>query len=178
MTTAGKWSRQPRRPVVLLHPVPGTSAVRDLWTGTKLLVVLSFSVLLACLPGWVPIGLVVGWLEWLPGPPTIPRNALPSLPRWLWLVLLLGNLAAVFSSRPPYLEIGSVSIGVGGLLNVVRFTVLSLVLLGLAAMVSWTTNVAEVAPAIATLGRPCDDSRFRSMSGPSGWGWPCGPSRC
>jgi energy-coupling factor transport system permease protein len=28
------------------------------------------------------------------------------------------------------------------------------VLLGLGAMVSWTTNVAEVAPAIATLGRP------------------------
>jgi hypothetical protein len=37
-------------------------------------------------------------------------------------------------------------------------TVLSLVL-GLAAMVSWTTNVAEVAPAIATLGRP--RRRFR-----------------
>jgi energy-coupling factor transport system permease protein len=111
------------------------------------------------------------------GPPN-PRNALPALPRWLWLVLLLGNLAAVFSSRPPHLEVGSVSIGVGGLLNVLRFTVLSLVLLGLAAMVSWTTNVAQVAPAIATWAVPCDDSGFRSMSGPSGWGWPCGPSRC
>jgi energy-coupling factor transport system permease protein len=32
--------------------------------------------------------------------------------------------------------------------------VLSIVLLGLGAMVSWTTNVAEVPPAVATLGRP------------------------
>ena len=31
---------------------------------------------------------------------------------------------------------------------------MSIVLLGLGAMVSWTTNVAEIAPAVATLGRP------------------------
>jgi energy-coupling factor transport system ATP-binding protein len=31
---------------------------------------------------------------------------------------------------------------------------LSIVLLGLGAMVSWTTNVGEIAPAVATLGRP------------------------
>jgi energy-coupling factor transport system permease protein len=72
----------------------------------------------------------------------------------VWFVLLLGNLTAVFSGRPPFVEIGSVAIGVGGLLHVLRFTALSLVLLGLAAMVSWTTNVAEVAPAVAALGRP------------------------
>jgi energy-coupling factor transport system permease protein len=39
-------------------------------------------------------------------------------------------------------------------LNFLRITALSLVLLGLGAMVSWTTNVAEVAPAVATLGKP------------------------
>ena len=42
----------------------------------------------------------------------------------------------------------------GGLLKFLRFTALSIVLLALGAMVSWTTNVAEVAPAVATLGRP------------------------
>jgi energy-coupling factor transport system permease protein len=31
---------------------------------------------------------------------------------------------------------------------------LSIVLLGLGALVSWTTNVAEIAPAVAKLGRP------------------------
>jgi energy-coupling factor transport system permease protein len=50
--------------------------------------------------------------------------------------------------------LGSVHIGLGGLLSFLRVTVLSIVLLGLGAMVSWTTNVAEIAPAVATLGRP------------------------
>ncbi len=39
-------------------------------------------------------------------------------------------------------------------MNFLRITALSIVLLGLGAMVSWTTNVAEVAPAVAKLGRP------------------------
>jgi energy-coupling factor transport system permease protein len=47
-----------------------------------------------------------------------------------------------------------VSVGLGGLLNFLRVTALSFVLLGLGAMVSWTTNVAEIAPAVAALGRP------------------------
>lgn len=34
-----------------------------------------------------------------------------------------------------------------------RLTALSIVLLGVGALVSWTTNVAEIAPAVATLGR-------------------------
>jgi energy-coupling factor transport system permease protein len=42
----------------------------------------------------------------------------------------------------------------GGLLKFLRFTALSIVLLALGAMVSWTTNVADVAPAVSTLGRP------------------------
>jgi energy-coupling factor transport system permease protein len=154
VTTPGNRTHQQRRPVVLLRPIPGRSAIHDLWAGTKLLVMLSFSVLLACLPGWVPIGLVAAWLAVAACTAHIPRGALPSLPRWVWFMLAIGNLTAVFSGRPPFIEIGSVAIGVGGLLNVVRFTALSLVLLGLAAMMSWTTNVAEVAPAVAALGRP------------------------
>jgi energy-coupling factor transport system ATP-binding protein len=39
-------------------------------------------------------------------------------------------------------------------LDFLRLTALSIVLLGLGALVSWTTNVAEIAPAVGTLGRP------------------------
>ena len=45
-------------------------------------------------------------------------------------------------------------IGLGGLLKFLRITALSIVLLALGGMVSWTTNVAEIAPAVAKLGRP------------------------
>jgi energy-coupling factor transport system permease protein len=84
----------------------------------------------------------------------IPRGAVPSIPPWLWILLLLGGITATFSGGSPVLEVGSLEVGLGGLLSFLRITVLSIVLLALGAMVSWTTNVAEIAPAVATLGRP------------------------
>jgi energy-coupling factor transport system permease protein len=45
-------------------------------------------------------------------------------------------------------------LALGGVLTFLRITAVSIVLLGLGAMVSWTTNVAEIAPAVATLGKP------------------------
>ena len=54
----------------------------------------------------------------------------------------------------PHLTVGAVTVGFGGVLNFLRLTLLATVLLGLGALVSWTTNVAEVAPAVAKLGRP------------------------
>lgn len=149
MTTA----RQ-RRPVVLLRPVPGRSAIHELWAGTKLIVVFGVSLLLTFYPGWVPIALVAALVLSAAWIAHIPRGALPSLPRWLWIVLALGGVTAAFAGGSPVLELGSVHIGLGGLLSFLRVTVLSIVLLGLGAMVSWTTNVAEIAPAVATLGRP------------------------
>ena len=50
--------RKPRKQVVLLRPVPGSSVIHDLWAGTKLLVVALIGVLLTFYPGWVPIGAV------------------------------------------------------------------------------------------------------------------------
>lgn len=143
-----------RRPVVLLRPVPGTSVIHRLWAGTKLLVVFAFSVLLAFYPGWIPIALTAGVLVLAARLARIPRGALPSIPRWLWLLLLLGMVTAALGGGDPVLHLGSAGVEVGGLLKFLRFTALSIVLLGLGAMVSWTTNVADVAPAVATLGRP------------------------
>ena len=49
-------TKRPRRPVVLLVPVPGNSVIHQLWAGTKLLVVVGVAVLLTFYPGWVTIG--------------------------------------------------------------------------------------------------------------------------
>jgi energy-coupling factor transport system permease protein len=152
--TAPATARRPRKPVVLLRPVPGNSVIHQLWAGTKLIVVAGIGVLLTFYPGWVPIGAVAALVltaAWLA---KIPRGALPSIPRWLWILLILGCVTATFAGDSPVIDLGSIEVGLGGLLNFLRITVLSIVLLGLGAMVSWTTNVAEVAPAVATLGRP------------------------
>jgi energy-coupling factor transporter transmembrane protein EcfT len=147
-------TRRPARPVVLLRPVPGDSAVHELWAGTKLLAVFGISVLLTFYPGWITIGLVAALVLTAARIAHIPRGALPSVPRWLWILLALGGITAAFAGGSPAIELAGMSVGFGGLLNFLRVTTLSIVLLGLGAMVSWTTNVAEIAPAVATLGRP------------------------
>jgi energy-coupling factor transport system permease protein len=143
-----------RKPVVLLRPVPGDSVIHRLWAGTKLIVVAGIGVLLTFYPGWVPIGLVAALCltsAWLAH---VPRSALPSVPRWVWIVLFIGGATATFAGGAPVIDLGSVEVGLGGLVSFLRITALSIVLLGLGALVSWTTNVAEIAPAVATLGRP------------------------
>jgi energy-coupling factor transport system permease protein len=156
VTTAAPDDRatRPARPVVLLRPVPGDSAVHELWAGTKLLAVFGISVLLTFYPGWITIGLVAALVLTAARIAHIPRGALPSVPRWLWILLALGGITAAFAGGSPAIELAGMSVGFGGLLNFLRVTTLSIVLLGLGAMVSWTTNVAEIAPAVATLGRP------------------------
>jgi energy-coupling factor transport system permease protein len=157
MTTAPPDERSERRPsrsVVLLRPVPGTSAVHDLWAGTKLLAVAGISVLLTFYPGWIAIGLVAALVVTAVRVAHIPRGVLPNVPHWLWILLVLGGVSAAFAGGSPVVHLAGVPIGLGGLLNFLRVTTLSFVLLGLGAMVSWTTNVAEIAPAVATLGRP------------------------
>ena len=142
-------SSQPRRlprPVVLLRPVPGDSAVHRLWAGTKIIVVFGISVLLTFYPGWAPIAAVALVVFLAAAIARIPRGVLPSMPRWLWVLLVIGGATAAMAGGAPS--------GLGGLLNFLRITALSIVLLGLGGMVSWTTNVAEIAPAVATLGRP------------------------
>ena len=147
-------ARRQRKPVVLLRPVPGDSVIHQLWAGTKLIVVAGIGVLLTFYPGWVPIGLVAALVLVAARLARIPRGVLPSVPSWLWLLVLLGGVTATFAGGSPVIDLGSVEVGLGGVLNFLRITVLSIVLLGLGAMVSWTTNVAEIAPAVATLGRP------------------------
>jgi energy-coupling factor transport system permease protein len=151
--TAPAAARQ-RKPVVLLRPAPGDSIIHRLWAGTKLIVVAGIGVLLTFYPGWVPIGLVAALCLTTARLAHVPRSALPSVPRWVWIVVFIGGVTATFAGGAPVIDLGSVEVGLGGLVSFLRITALSIVLLGLGALVSWTTNVAEIAPAVATLGRP------------------------
>lgn len=147
-------TRAQRRPVVLLRPVPGTSPIHELWAGTKLLAVFLISVLLTLFPTWTAIGAVAALViltAWLA---RIPRGAVPTIPIWLVALVIGGSLTVFFSGGPPFWHIGGLTIGFHGVLAVARTTAVAAVLLGTGAMVSWTTNVSEIAPAVAVLGRP------------------------
>ncbi len=146
--------KRQRRPVVLLRPVPGTSPVHELWAGTKLIAVFVFSVLLTFYPGWVPIA-VVGVLVLVTARLAhVPRGALPSIPWWLWALIAFGGITAALGGGDPAVQLGPLQLGLGWLLSFTRVSLLAVVLLGVCMLVSWTTNVSDIAPAIATLGRP------------------------
>lgn len=156
MTTAPPAQPAPRasRPVVLLRPVPGDSVIHRLWAGTKLIVVFAIGLLMTFYPGWIVIATVAALVLVAARLAHVPRGALPSVPRWLWILAAIGCVQATIGGGDPVWTLGSVHLEVGGLLNFLRVTTLTVVLLGLGAMVSWTTNVAEIAPAVAVLGRP------------------------
>jgi energy-coupling factor transport system permease protein len=66
----------------------------------------------------------------------------------------LGAVLSLRSTRAPLLQVGPTNVSLGALDQWTLYTVLAVVLLGSAALVSWTTPLAEVAPALATLGTP------------------------
>jgi energy-coupling factor transport system permease protein len=147
-------STRQSRPVVLLRPTPGTSTIHELWAGTKILVVLALSALLAFYPGWVPIGLVTVLLVAAIRLGRIPWGVVPSIPKWLWLVIFFGGFTAALAGGSPEFHLGPLDVGLGGLLKYLRIFAVSILLIALGGLVSWTTNVADVAPAVAKLGRP------------------------
>lgn len=77
----------------------------------------------------------------------IPRSAIPSPSRWLWVLL------AAAAGGAPMLRIGHVEVGCGGLVDIVRLTALSLVILATSDRATRTTDIADVAPATASWGR-------------------------
>ncbi|MEH3129383.1 MULTISPECIES: energy-coupling factor transporter transmembrane component T family protein [Mycolicibacterium] len=143
-----------KRPLVLLRPVPGDTVIHRLWAGTKLIGVVALAVLMVLYPGWIPIAMITALLAVAILLARVPRGALPSIPGWIWLLILLGGVTAAFAGGTPIVTLGGLELELGGLLKFLRVTAVSIVLLGMGLLVSWTTNVAEIAPAVSTLGRP------------------------
>ena len=143
-----------RRPLMLMRPVPGPSPIHNLWAGTKLIAVLAISVLLTITPSWPVIGFVVLLVLITAALAGISHTCIPSIPRWVWLLFTAGSVLTIANGGAPEIRFGPVGVGVGGFLDFLRVTILGLALIGLGAVTSWTTQVADIAPAVALLGRP------------------------
>jgi energy-coupling factor transport system permease protein len=143
-----------RRPVVILRPVPGSSVVHRMWAGTKLIAVAAMAAVIAVFPLWPAIAAVALLAGIAVALARIPRTALPSIPGWVWLTAVAALAIASLAGGSPVVTIGSVELPLGGLLDTLRFAAISVVLLGAGALISWTTHIADIAPAIAVLGCP------------------------
>lgn len=159
----GSRLRPPRSPadeayrppqINLLRVVDVDSPVHRLWAGTKLLAVMGLSITLSYFPSWAAIGLVSGLLVLTTRVARVPAGAWPRPPRWFWLLIAItGGLSSV-AGGSPYVHIGGLTLGLGGLDAYCRFVAVGAVLLLAAAVVGWTTPLAEIAPAVSTLMAP------------------------
>ena len=143
-----------RRPVALLRAVPGPSPIHDLWAGTKLIAVFVISVLLTFYPDWVVLAILSVLILLTARLARVPAGALPSIPWWFWALMAVGGITATLGGGEPMVDLGGWHVGLGGLLSFLRITLVALVLLGVCMLISWTTNTADIAPALAKLGRP------------------------
>ncbi len=152
--TGGRTRRGRRRELHLFRVVPGDSVVHRLWAGTKLVSLLAVAAALSIQPGWPSIAIAAALLIGGAAAAHIPRGAAPRLPRWFWAGMLIGGLLALQAGGTPYLHLGGARVGTGALGEWARAVSLAAVLLLSAALVSWTTPLAAVAPALRRLLAP------------------------
>ena len=124
-----------------LREVPGDSPVHRLWAGTKLVVVMILGILTWVLPSWPALGTVAAFVIVTALVAGIPLGAIPRPPWWFWTLILIGALFNLFFS-------------VAALVIYLRTVTLGLVVVSSSILIIWTTPLAEIAPAIATLMKP------------------------
>lgn len=146
--------RRRARSFTLLRTLPHDSPVHRLWAGTKLLAVATLGVVLSLRPQWTAIAVVAAAVVAAGVVARIPPSAVPRPPRWFWITVVVGAALTVIAGGAPYVHVTTVRIGLGDLDLYGRFFVFGVVLVGASALVGWTTPLAEVAPALASLGRP------------------------
>lgn len=145
-----------KRPIEfpLLRPIPGRTPIHRLWAGSKLVAVIGFGIALSINPKWPAIAVIAGTVLVAIVAARIPRGAWPRLPRIFLLVLLVGALLTLRAGGSPVVHLGSIGIGLGGLDAWCRFISIPIVLLASGALLTWTTPLGEIAPALSILFRP------------------------
>ncbi|MGH9125755.1 MAG: energy-coupling factor transporter transmembrane component T family protein [Acidimicrobiales bacterium] len=136
-----------------MRPIPGTSPVHRLWAGTKLVLLAVMAVAIGVDPTW-PV-LIAGAVLVLLGAAVarIPRGSLPRLPKWLFIGVILAALVQLRSTAKPIGHLAGLPLSWGGVEQLGLAFCVALEVFAAAALLSWTTVLAEVAPALSVLGR-------------------------
>lgn len=156
LETAGERSRRRARNLQLneIHVVrfvPGTSPLHRMWAGTKLVALGLLSIALLVWPSWKSIGIVGALVLIAFLAARLPRGISPRLPWWLGGVVAAGAVLALVSGGRPEAHLGSLRLGLGGLGNFMRFSMVGVDVLASAALLGWTTPLADLSPALGRL---------------------------
>ncbi len=134
--------------------VPGTSFVHRTWAGTKILVIAILSTGVILWPTWRAAGLAGALVLTAFLAARLPGGIAPRIPRWIWIFFVIGFVLALASGGKPDASLGGLKVGLAGVEVWARFLVLGFEVLALAGLVSWTTPLADLAPALGRLGAP------------------------
>jgi energy-coupling factor transporter transmembrane protein EcfT len=134
--------------------VPVESPLHRLWAGTKLVCLAMVSLAASIHPTWPTLTIVTTIIVTGILLGHIPLGAMPRLPRWFLVGVLLSGALSVWSTTPPVIRVHGIVLSIGGLEDWARFLLLALVLVTGAALIGWTTPTGEFAPALARLARP------------------------
>jgi energy-coupling factor transporter transmembrane protein EcfT len=125
-----------------------------MWAGTKLVALALLSIGLLIWPSWRSVGIMGALLLLAFLLARLPRGISPRLPLWLGGVLVLGLVLALIAGGAPEVHVGSVRVGLGGLDNFARFSMVGIDVLAGAALLAWTTPLADLSPALGRLLAP------------------------
>ncbi|MGH9083674.1 MAG: CbiQ family ECF transporter T component, partial [Acidimicrobiales bacterium] len=146
--------RRRRRELHLLRAVPGDSPVHRLWAGTKVVALLALAVVLSLKASWASVGIMAALVAVGLAAGRVPPGARPRVPPWFWVGVAATAVLPLVAGGAPVVHVGGLAVGLGGVARWARLLSLAFVILLAAALVSWTTPLGGVAPALGRLGRP------------------------
>lgn len=138
----------------LLRYVPGSSPVHRLRPATKLVAAVVLSLGVSIFPTWVAAAAVTVVLALAIGVARIPAGVTPRLPRWFLIGVAVTATLAMLSNQAPKTSVAGINVSLGALEEWTRLSVLGVLVFAAAALVGWTTPLADLPPAIGGLLRP------------------------
>jgi energy-coupling factor transport system permease protein len=125
-----------------------------MWAGTKLLVVGGIGVAVVAEPSWVSQGIAAVILAAALVSCRVSLTAVPRPPKWFFYAIAFAGFLALTAGGKPEIHTPGFSIGFGGLIDWLRFTTLTVIVLGFAIVLGWTTHLADLGPALTRLFAP------------------------
>lgn len=147
-------SRPRQRELNLFRYVPSSSPAHRMWAGTKIACLGALGLAAFAKPSWTTIGVVavVGLLYAVVA--RLGRGTVGRPPVWLWIGIAISAFFSFLAFGKPTVHVAGVAIGMGGLLQFLRFTALGFVLVALGMLLGWTTQLADVSGAVDRLAAP------------------------
>ena len=137
-----------------LRYIPGDTPVHRIWAGTKIVAVGAVSLALSLRPSWRALALVGVLVVAAIAFARIPRGAVPRIPSWILMVLVVGGLVDVMYGPSPRWQVLGIAISREATDQWARLLLVGIELLALAATIAWTTRLGDLAPAMSRLLKP------------------------